>query len=158
MSLVFIRLTPVYAVILGFIATLLAYGGASPNWQNVRYASEGCRWNWWSHLLYVNNYIWVKPELEASSLSYALLSMNVSIILITLYYRLQCMGETWYLACDMQMFLISPLFIYLLWRWRKIGIDWSVFNILAYIGGTIAIYIIWNLPAMGFFTRPCDFK
>ena len=71
---------------------------------------------------------------------------------------LQCMSETWYLACDMQMFLVSPLFIYLLWRWRKIGIAWSVVNILAYIGGTIALYVIWDLPAMPFFTRPCGFK
>ena len=71
---------------------------------------------------------------------------------------LQCMSETWYLACDMQMFLVSPLFIYLLWRWRKIGIAWSFVNILAYIGGTIAIYAIWDLPAMPFFTRPYGFK
>jgi peptidoglycan/LPS O-acetylase OafA/YrhL len=64
------------------------------------------------------------------------------------------MGETWYLACDMQMFILSPLFIYPLWRWRKIGLSWAIFNILGLIAGTIAIFIVWDLPAMGFFTRP----
>lgn len=63
------------------------------------------------------------------------------------------MGETWYLACDMQMFLLSPLFIYPLWRWWKIGLIWSVFNIILCISGVIAIYVIWDLPPTGFFTR-----
>lgn len=126
----FLRLTPVYAIILGFIATLLAYLGSGPNWQNVRYLSLACRWNWWNNLLYVNNYV--------------------------LTYPLECMGETWYLACDMQMFLLSPLFIYPLWRWRRIGLSWAIFNIVALLSGTIAIFIVWNLPAMGFFTRPTD--
>ena len=26
------------------------------------------------------------------------------------------MGQTWYLAIDMQLFIISPIFVYLLWR------------------------------------------
>lgn len=68
------------------------------------------------------------------------------------------MGETWYLACEMQMFLVSPLFIYLLWRWRKIGLAWAAFSICCLVGGTIAIFVVWNLPAMGFFTRPYVIK
>lgn len=56
------RLTIVYAFILGFIATLWVYLGTGPNWQNVRYQSENCRWNWWTNLLYINNYISVPYE------------------------------------------------------------------------------------------------
>lgn len=59
------RLTPVYAFILGFIATLLVHLGSAPNWQSVRYASEACRWNWWKNLLYVNNY--VNPQVAEAS-------------------------------------------------------------------------------------------
>ena len=51
------RLTPVYAVILGFIATLLAYLGSGPNWQNVRNHSLVCRSRWWTNLLYINNFL-----------------------------------------------------------------------------------------------------
>lgn len=63
------------------------------------------------------------------------------------------MGETWYLACDMQMFFFSPLFIYPLWKWWKIGVIWSTCHIIICICGTIAIYVIWDLPPTGFFTR-----
>ena len=36
-------------------------------------------------------------------------------IIISLLF-LQCLGQTWYLDNDMQMFIISPLIIYPLWR------------------------------------------
>ena len=64
------------------------------------------------------------------------------------------MGETYYLACDMQLFILSPLFIYPLWRWWKVGLGWLIFAIIAVQGGLVTIYIIWNLPAISFPTRP----
>lgn len=51
-NLIFYRLTPVYAIILGFIATLMVYIGTGPNWYNVIVASEGCRITWWRQFLY----------------------------------------------------------------------------------------------------------
>lgn len=65
----------------------------------------------------------------------------------------QCMGQTWYLACDMQMFILSPLFIYPLWKWWKVGVTWALFAILASIGGMIAMWIVRDYPAMFFLTR-----
>lgn len=32
---------------------------------------------------------------------------------------MQCIGPTWYLMVDMQLFILSPLLIYPLWRWRN---------------------------------------
>jgi peptidoglycan/LPS O-acetylase OafA/YrhL len=58
------RLTPVYAIILGFIATLLIYVSTGPNWQMVAYMKEGCRSNWWNNLLYVNNYVHYPSDIE----------------------------------------------------------------------------------------------
>jgi hypothetical protein len=46
------RLTPVYAIVLGFIATLIVYMGTGPNWYNIETSAYGCRINWWWHLLY----------------------------------------------------------------------------------------------------------
>ena len=63
------------------------------------------------------------------------------------------MGETWYLAANMQMFIVSPLLIWPLWRWRRAGIAWVLFNIVAFTCGIITIYIIWDLPATAFPTR-----
>lgn len=67
------------------------------------------------------------------------------------------MGETWYLSCDMQMFLVSPLLIWPLWRWRRAGVAWVLINIIGFTGGIMAIYIIWDLPATSFGTRPLEY-
>ena len=50
----YIRLTIVYAFVLGFIATLLVYVGTGPNWFSVVLASNGCRFSWWRNFLYSN--------------------------------------------------------------------------------------------------------
>ena len=34
----------------------------------------------------------------------------------------QCMYESWYMAVDMQLFLIAPPRVYILWRWEKLGL------------------------------------
>ena len=57
----YLRLTPVYAIILGFLATLIVYVSNGPNWRLIFYMREACRWNWWNHLLYVNNYVATSP-------------------------------------------------------------------------------------------------
>jgi len=67
------------------------------------------------------------------------------------------MGESWYLAADMQMFIVSPLLIWPLWRWKGIGSLWILLNIAIFTGGIIIIYIVWDLPATVFFTRPLFF-
>lgn len=48
----YLRLTPVYAIILGYIATLIVYSGTGPNWYSVTLISRGCRATWWRHFLY----------------------------------------------------------------------------------------------------------
>lgn len=47
----YLRLTPVYAVILGFVATLMVYLGTGPNWYNVNLLSNACRISWWRQFL-----------------------------------------------------------------------------------------------------------
>jgi peptidoglycan/LPS O-acetylase OafA/YrhL len=34
---------------------------------------------------------------------------------------LQCLNQTWYLAVDMQLFWLSPLLLYPLARWPRLG-------------------------------------
>lgn len=48
----YLRLTPVYALLLGFVATLIVYVGTGPNWYTVGLVSDGCRAVWWRNLLY----------------------------------------------------------------------------------------------------------
>lgn len=46
------RLTPVYALLLAFFATLFVHMGTGPNWIAVVSDAQGCRQQWWRHLLY----------------------------------------------------------------------------------------------------------
>ncbi len=50
-----LRISPVYYLCLGFIATLLVYLGSGPMWHFVHQMSQACRLNWWTHFLYVDN-------------------------------------------------------------------------------------------------------
>lgn len=109
----YLRLTPVYAIILGFVATLLVYIGSGPAWSSVVQESEQCRQHWWNNLLYINNLV----DEDA------------------------CMGVTWYLANDMQFYLISPLLIYPLWRWGMYGVIWVAMIGLASFGITINVFV-----------------
>lgn len=56
-SVCHLRLTPVYAAVLGFAATLWTRLGSGPDWAYVHYVSETCREKWWIHMLYLNNYV-----------------------------------------------------------------------------------------------------
>ena len=63
------------------------------------------------------------------------------------------MDVTWYSAADMQLFIFSPIFIYCLWRWWKIGLIWTVFVIACALAAVITVYVVWELPPTGILTR-----
>ena len=59
----------------------------------------------------------------------------------------------------MQMFILSPLIIWPLWRWRRAGLAWVLFVIVALVSGIMTIYIVWELPASSFrYTREYLYK
>ncbi|XP_054713283.1 nose resistant to fluoxetine protein 6-like [Uloborus diversus] len=89
----YLRLTPMYMILLGISSTLFLYLGSGANWPDYS-VDPMCKDYWWTNLLYINNFFSVTH---------------------------QCMGWSWYLANDMQFFVISPLFLITLWRWPKIG-------------------------------------
>ncbi|KAF8796916.1 Nose resistant to fluoxetine protein 6 like protein [Argiope bruennichi] len=89
----YIRLTPVYMIVLAFYTTLSPFLGSGPLWPDYDVVVE-CKNNWWWNILYINNF-------QSDNL--------------------YCMGWSWYLANDMQFYVISPLFLISLWRWPKIG-------------------------------------
>ncbi|XP_038211452.1 nose resistant to fluoxetine protein 6-like [Zerene cesonia] len=79
------RLTPSLAVVLGFIMTWFRHMGSGPFWGMViTPISNDCRRYWWSHLLYVNNFI------EDN----------------------RCAIQTWHLATELQIYTIG-LIVYL---------------------------------------------
>ncbi|XP_057379363.1 nose resistant to fluoxetine protein 6-like isoform X1 [Daphnia carinata] len=121
----YLRLTPAYAFVLMFIITVLPHLGTGPDWNFVQRFSQSVRGNWHSHLLYINNYVF---PTRFTSPDYGF-------------------GEAWYVACDMQMFWLSPLFIYPIWRWQKAGIIWTTISLLTLFGISLNAFISYDLPA-----------
>ncbi|RLU19477.1 hypothetical protein DMN91_008034 [Ooceraea biroi] len=82
----YLRLTPAYAMMIGFYATLFYKFGTGPHWDLIAGTNRDfCRENWWLNLLYVHNYF----KLDR-----------------------MCMSQSWYLSVDMQLIWLSPLILY----------------------------------------------
>ena len=122
----YVRLTPLYAVMIAFVAFILPCVGTGPDWFYVKKMSEATRRLWWGQLLYINNYVGGMETFGRSSPQSG-------------------MYETWYLACDMQMFWLSPLLVYPLWRWKKAGIIWVLFCLLTLLGASTIPFIFYDL-------------
>lgn len=126
----FWRLTPVYAFFILIWTTLykhMIWEGAYAISQKTGETSafEWCEKYWWTNLLYINNF-WP---------SYG-------------NYEKQCMGWGWYLANDMQFYILSPIFLYLLHRNKLIGIGLLSSGILGCVLSRIitADYFGYKLP------------
>ncbi|KAL7038797.1 hypothetical protein ACKWTF_009696 [Chironomus riparius] len=88
----YMRYTPSVFVLLLFMLTFLPY--ALVNGPSIRLLTtnvERCQKYWWSTILMIQNYV------------------NVDQI---------CLGHVWYLNVDIQLYLMSPIFIYIAWKLR----------------------------------------
>lgn len=91
----YIRLTPAYFAMIMMYLTWLPKLGSGPLWNSrIGIERERCEESWWLNILYINNYIG----------SYKI-----------------CMFQSWYLATDTQLFILAPILLYPLWRWRRVG-------------------------------------
>nr|XP_019558485.2 O-acyltransferase like protein-like [Aedes albopictus] len=85
-----VRILPAYGFFIFAVVAFAEYFGEGPLFHYyVQPMIDACTNNWWSALLFVQNY--VHPDR-------------------------MCLPHTWYLSVDMQLYLVSPLFIYLLWK------------------------------------------
>ncbi|XP_068737951.1 nose resistant to fluoxetine protein 6-like isoform X2 [Montipora capricornis] len=105
----FWRLTPSYMFVILFYSNLYAFLGEGPYWFSSQ-NSTLCEKYWWTNLLYINNF-------------YPTNSGN------------QCLGWSWYLANDMQFYIISPLVIFLVKRFK-----WK--EVFASVGGLLGISFV----------------
>ena len=126
-----LRLSPAYyfAVFLNF--KVLPYVGSGPLWFLQDF--HRCEKYWWTNLLYINNFY---PTTFSD----------------------ECYGVTWYLANDMQFFIIAPIFVLLLYNFWEIGfstiagtmlISIAVIGILAGVDNSNANLLVGNLATNG---------
>ncbi|XP_078365906.1 O-acyltransferase like protein-like isoform X2 [Oculina patagonica] len=92
----FWRLTPVYMFCLLFFAKLARFLGDGPLWYAMQEETP-CDKYWWTNLLYINNFY---PT-----------SFNNT-----------CFGWAWYLANDMQFYIIAPAILFIAYRFRLRGL------------------------------------
>lgn len=104
------RLTPAYALILGFHTTWLRHLGDGPNWNYyIGREFSNCRKNWWANIFYISNYL----DLEH------MVSLLQSLGIFQLIQFFQCLPTTWYLALDTQYFGIILLVIMIIKKYPK---------------------------------------
>lgn len=90
----YLRLTPVYFFMMLFDATWLYKSNNGPGWKRMAETERSyCRKNMWTNLLYINNYIDVDQT---------------------------CMPIAWYLAVDMQMFVLGLSVMMFIWKFPKL--------------------------------------
>ncbi|KAL0831536.1 hypothetical protein ABMA28_002330 [Loxostege sticticalis] len=80
-----LRMYPVLAAVILIQASFLHRTTDGPYWNTVAKNVNDCRLNWWSTLLFVQN--WVNP-------------LNM------------CLSHTWYLAIDIQLYIASPIVLF----------------------------------------------
>lgn len=88
-----------------------------------------CEKFWWSALLHVQNYVNPNELVSGSEIWFSLLPTHKN--------NFQCLDWSWYLSVDFQLFILSPLLIYPLWKW-----GWKFF---------------WVLPVLIFLSMGCVF-
>ena len=96
----YLRLTPTYAFVLFFAWFLTNHLAAGPIFPLSNVYGEQCSKYWWTNLLYINNfYPWSIQN--------------------------ECIGWTWYLANDMQFFVIAPLILIPMYYLFPVGLVMS---------------------------------
>ncbi|CAH1381071.1 unnamed protein product, partial [Tenebrio molitor] len=111
----YLRLTAPFVIVVLVSATLLKYMGSGPRWplfdQNFQ---QPCANYWWSALLYVQNYV----------------NLND-----------MCVQQSWYLDIDFQLYLISPVLLYPLWKYPRVCLLFLVLCVLGFAG--VSFYVAW---------------
>jgi len=111
----FIRLAPLYyATLFFFWQVMVLMGGAGPLFFEYKSMSQ-CGDNWLYHVLFINNLVpWKQRDM--------------------------CMGWTWYIACEMQFFLLLPVLVQQYYKVRDNF--WISIGVLAGISSLIVLVVI----------------
>jgi len=110
----YIRLTPALAILMGFATILPAYVATDGPFGVTDVQLSTCDKYWWYNLLYINN-------------------LNVD--------TMNCVGHVWYLANDMQFFILAPIMLYAFKKNKYFGLGACAVFMIINIGSLIGITI-----------------
>ncbi|XP_050353206.1 O-acyltransferase like protein-like [Nymphalis io] len=123
-----VRIMPLNMFVVGLCATWWRFSSDGPLWTSLIEAeSARCRRKWWTHVLFINNL--VSPDDR-------------------------CLVQTWFLAADMQLYIVTSLLLIFLARKPQIAIKvlTSLFG-LAIIGNYFVAYYL-DLKSILFIAHP----
>uniref|UniRef100_A0A336MU13 CSON007328 protein n=1 Tax=Culicoides sonorensis TaxID=179676 RepID=A0A336MU13_CULSO len=122
----YIRLTTALIPVILFTVGPMIYMGSGPEWTSrISQVTGFCDKYWWSALLHVQNY--VNP------------------------YEV-CVGQAWYLSVDFQLYLVSPLILYPLWKYGRKFL-WIIIGLILVILTYILIICIYKEIYISLFLR-----
>ncbi|KAH8281083.1 hypothetical protein KR054_010179 [Drosophila jambulina] len=113
----YLRLTPVVAMSILIYLKVLPLVGDGPlfgKWNFDNY--DNCNDNWYWTLLYIQNYATNK----------------------------ECLVQTWYLAIDMQLYIIAPILLIVVYKWGKKGAALVLLLMLSLAAYLFSIMVINN--------------
>ncbi|XP_062712288.1 O-acyltransferase like protein-like [Aedes albopictus] len=113
----FVRILPVYAFVILFQVSW--YPRLKDGPMADRY-EDHCKENWWTNLLFVNNYINTRDP---------------------------CLQFTWYLGADFQLFLVGTMILMLIWRFPRIITGLFYFMVVFAVLVPAAVIYYYNLDA-----------
>ncbi|XP_078586014.1 nose resistant to fluoxetine protein 6-like [Branchiostoma floridae x Branchiostoma japonicum] len=123
------RLTPVYAFLIMIFACLMVYMGTGPNWASPINLAMGnvqaCQTWVWTNLFYINNYFNGEQE---------------------------CFGWAWYLGVDMQLYIMAPGILIMLYKKPKLGVGFVTALLVISMGLTGILYhLLVNVPSGSYY-------
>ena len=125
----YLRLTPTYAFVLFFAWFLTNHLAAGPIFPLSNINGEQCSKYWWTNLLYINNlYPWSIQN--------------------------ECIGWTWYLANDMQFFVIAPLILIPMYYLFPVGLVMSSVVLAGSFLITATLTGVFDFEVNGYVSNP----
>ena len=115
----YLRLTLPYMMTLVLLMGLQRFMGSGAQWRSQMEDASSCERLWWTNVLYVNNFFGKDGY---------------------------CKGETWYLANDMQFFVLSPILLIPLYLKPYLGMAISVLLLLITRIATVVVSVNHEFP------------
>jgi peptidoglycan/LPS O-acetylase OafA/YrhL len=128
------RLVPTLAAVLAFFMFIFPLLSSGPFWMFSSTTASNCNAYWWANLMFVNNLV---PAVSN--------------------FTSECMGWTFYLALDMQLFLTVPLLIFTYLALPVAGVVLTALHILVCLISAGVLVTKYNMTSLISFGLPIDF-
>eukprot|EP00808_Paulinella_micropora_P004909 g49359.t1 len=122
-----VRILPLYMFCLVLWWQIGVLLGSGPFWYRWESFIHKCNLYWWTHVLFINN-LYPLHATETDG----------------------CYEVSWYLAVDMQLYVIAPFFVLLYVRSRTWGSAFALLTLFCSVGGAALATVVLDLSAHSF--------